>query len=84
MTYQPAPRDFDLTPRNRYAAMRMGLTQPRNRATDHSTLHRLSARLVTLAILCVIGLAVAVLLPPAFAALGDIAATYDTLSPVPR
>ncbi len=84
MTYQPSPREFDLTPRNRYAAMRMGVSQPRNRATDASTLHRMSARLVMLAVVSVIGLSVAVLLPPVFEALGDIAATYDILGPTQR
>lgn len=84
MTYQPSPRDFDLTPRNRYASMRMGLSQPRNRATEASTLHRLSARLVMVAVVSVIALSVAVLVPPAFEALGNIAATYEGLGPTPR
>lgn len=80
MSYMPTSRDFDL-PKNRYAAIRMGLSQPRNRPTDASDLHRLSRHLVALAVFSAVALAVATLLPGLLETLGNVAALQGTLSP---
>lgn len=82
MTYIPASRDFEQRPANRYAALRSGLHA--DGAVAASDLHRLSARLVKVAVGVVVLLGLALVLPAAFAAVGDIAGVYDSLSPTPR
>lgn len=81
MTFTNASRDFGARPANRYAALRMGVAAPKNQPVAASDLHRLTGRIVGATVLAVIALCVAVILPVAFEALGNLTAVYDSLSP---
>lgn len=79
MTYMPTPRDFDYQPKNRYAAMRMGVPVAANHPTDASDLHRLSARIVTGAVVAVIAIAAFTIVPSALEAFGSVTGIYDSM-----
>jgi hypothetical protein len=82
MTYMPSSRDFDFQPKNRYAAMRMGVAQPSNGPIDTSDLHRLSRHLVTGVVAIVIAICIASILPTSIEAFGNVTGMFDTLAPV--
>jgi hypothetical protein len=81
MTYMPSSRDFDFQPKNRYAAMRMGVAQPANRPIDASDLHRLSKHLMTGVVAIVIAVSIATILPTSLEAFSGVTGMLDTLGP---